>query len=270
LAMGAGVHGHDCVAPWEWRAGGVSVYRDGVDTRLRVALYVDGFNLYHAIENLKQPHLKWLNLWALGSRLCPPRTHRLVRAYYVTAKKNGESEKNERHQQYLNALRTVGVDYELGNFINDEVECRACTHRWNAPREKESDINLALAVVHDAYAQIFDVAYLVTADSDQAATARYLKANFPEKELVSIVPPGMEYSKAIKTYASVVHLNEGVIAQCLFPEKLMRQVDGETITVATRPKTYDPPKGWTPAKQQQVAAARRAPGTRSKVARGVV
>ena len=32
----------------------------------RVAIYIDGFNLYHSIDELKRPQLKWLNLWALS------------------------------------------------------------------------------------------------------------------------------------------------------------------------------------------------------------
>ncbi len=30
--------------------------------RDRVISFIDGFNLYHAIANLKRPHLKWLDL----------------------------------------------------------------------------------------------------------------------------------------------------------------------------------------------------------------
>jgi hypothetical protein len=31
----------------------------------RVCLYVDGFNVYHALD-IKYPHLKWLNYWKLA------------------------------------------------------------------------------------------------------------------------------------------------------------------------------------------------------------
>ena len=31
----------------------------------RVAVYVDGFNLYHAIDELRDNQLKWLDLWQL-------------------------------------------------------------------------------------------------------------------------------------------------------------------------------------------------------------
>jgi hypothetical protein len=35
----------------------------------RAMCYVDGFNLYHSISELKKPQLKWLDLWTLASRV---------------------------------------------------------------------------------------------------------------------------------------------------------------------------------------------------------
>jgi hypothetical protein len=37
---------------------------------MRVACYIDGFNLYHAIDDLDKPHLKWLDVCALAKSLC--------------------------------------------------------------------------------------------------------------------------------------------------------------------------------------------------------
>ena len=39
--------------------------------RKRAAFYIDGFNLYHAIDAYKRPYLKWLNLKALGRAIAP-------------------------------------------------------------------------------------------------------------------------------------------------------------------------------------------------------
>jgi hypothetical protein len=229
-------------------AAGVSI-SGGALKLLRVALYVDGFNLYHALEKLNQPHLKWLNLWALGERLLTRGQHRLVRVFYASAKKDDNPEKSERHQEYINALKSVNVEVCLGHFLAEAViECRKCGHHWNDNREKETDINLALAIIDDAYQDVFDVAFLVTADSDQAATARVLTERFPEKRLVSIVPPNMAASKAIKTYAPLtVHLREFMIAECLFPQSATQVVGGKEITTYRRPSDYDPPPNWTPA-----------------------
>lgn len=34
----------------------------------RIVCFVDGFNMYHALKQLQQPHLKWLDLQLLFSR----------------------------------------------------------------------------------------------------------------------------------------------------------------------------------------------------------
>ena len=45
----------------------------------RAAFYVDGFNLYHPINDLGKPYLKWLDLWALGEHLIPGRSEGVVK-----------------------------------------------------------------------------------------------------------------------------------------------------------------------------------------------
>lgn len=176
--------------------GGVSILGVHEAPKRRAALYVDGFNFYHSIDELAQPHLKWTNLWALGERMISRSTETLVRACYFTAKKPGAHAKNVRHQEYMNALQHHGVKVVRGHFIEDEGSCRRCGHTWPNPKEKESDVNLALTILDDAYADLCDVAYVLTADSDHGATARFYKERFPKKEFVSVVPVGMEPSKA--------------------------------------------------------------------------
>ncbi len=38
----------------------------------RVFAYIDGFNLYHQVQKLKNPHLKWVSLPALMSCFLAP------------------------------------------------------------------------------------------------------------------------------------------------------------------------------------------------------
>jgi hypothetical protein len=49
----------------------------------RVAIYIDGFNLYHAIADLNDDRLKWLNLVALG-RSFLRENETLVKCQYFT------------------------------------------------------------------------------------------------------------------------------------------------------------------------------------------
>ena len=91
---------------------------DGAPTPvLRSAFYVDGFNLFHALEDYLEPHLKWLDLWKLAELVIPSQTETVVKIVYCTAFYPGNSEKRWRHDQYLNALRIRGVDCQLGHFM---------------------------------------------------------------------------------------------------------------------------------------------------------
>jgi hypothetical protein len=51
---------------------------------MRVACYIDGFNLYHAIADLGKPHLKWVDLFALAQSLCRAE-ETLVKVAYFSA-----------------------------------------------------------------------------------------------------------------------------------------------------------------------------------------
>ena len=66
----------------------------------KVGFYVDGFNLYHAIDDLGQPHLKWLDLRALGQLLLDESKYgkELARVVYRTAYKKTNADKELRQK----------------------------------------------------------------------------------------------------------------------------------------------------------------------------
>lgn len=209
---------------------------------MRAALYIDGFNLYHAISDLEKPYLKWLNLWRLGEMLSKGHAKSLDRAVFCTAYFKSNHSKNVRHRAYVEALGNVGVQTKLGHITDEPMGCRCgCGHKWDAPREKETDINIALAMLDDAYQNLFDVAFLVTADTDQAATLRMMRARFPEKKLISVVPPGRFPSKHLLDLSDAkINLTADHIDLCAF--SAMVAAPGRR-TIA-RPFEYAPPQGW--------------------------
>lgn len=205
----------------------------------RASFYIDGFNLYHALSDLGAPHLKWLNLRAVAETLIANRTEFVSRIVFCTAYYPGDPSKRWRHDQYLNALRLVGVSCVFGHYVHETASCRSCGATWDRPSEKQTDINLALSFYHDAMTDAFDVAYLITADSDQAATARFLAENKPDKRLISVAPPGRNFSANITRYAAGrMQLTRSVIERNLFPAVLL---DPSGKAHGRRPREYDPP-----------------------------
>jgi hypothetical protein len=211
----------------------------------RAAFYIDGFNLYHAIADLDQPHLKWLNLWQLCGLLIPQQSQTLARVVWCTAVRTKDAAAMLRHRTLIRAMASTGVIHCEGHFTTEERKCLSCTNSWNAPVEKEGDVNLAISLIDDAYQNLFDHAYLVTADSDQVATAKLFLKRFPGKALTSVAPPGRSHSKEILALGlPKLTINVSQMERCLFPKNVV--YDG--AVVATRDASYDPPARLAPAK----------------------
>lgn len=204
----------------------------------RAAFYIDGFNLYHAIDDLAQPHLKWLNLWKLSAMLIPQRSEQLDRVVWCTAVRTKNAAAMLRHRTFIAAVKSTGVIHMEGHFTTEHRECKSCGHSWDAPVEKQGDVNLALALIDDAHQNLFDHAYLVSADSDQVATAKLFAARFPKKKLTSVAPPGRSHSKEILALGvPKMVMNVGQLEKCLFPKSVI----ANGAVVATRDPSYDPP-----------------------------
>ncbi len=211
--------------------------------RKRAAFYIDGFNLYHAVDSMKRPYLKWLNLKALG-RAIAPKSEVVKRVVWCSAFRPTNKSKLKRHEDYMKALQGQGVICRMGHFIHSTDGCNACGHSWQISVEKQGDVNLALSIAADAEDDLFDVCYLVTADGDHAATARYLKERFPKKKLVLVTPPGRYHNRHIEKIADACveiemhHLEASLLPQAAkFKKRLLRP--SQTVN---RPEVYDPPQ----------------------------
>lgn len=209
--------------------------------RQRAAMYVDGFNLYHALNDLGQPHLKWLNLQAVARLLVAGRPEDVVRIVFCTAVPTQSVEKQNRHRLYVRALEGTGVTVFKGHFSEEPRHCRKCGHQWQHPTEKEGDTSLAITVIDDAHRDRFDVAYLVSADGDHAPVARMIRDGFPSKRLVTVAPPNRQHNFKIRDAAhSKSAITADLVEKCLFG----RAVPDENGNMVIRPPAYDPPPGW--------------------------
>jgi len=211
-------------------------------TVLKAAVYIDGFNLYHAIADLGAPHLKWVNLRALSERIIR-RGENLTRVAWCSAVNTKNAQKMLRWRAYRKAQESVGVIVMQGHFTEEPRRCDQ-GHNYFHPTEKEGDVNFAISLISDAHLGLYDVAYMVTADSDQVATAKLFRTRFPNKAIVSVAPPGRRHSKEIiASCHDTRSIRREVIENCLFPGPTIIR-DGRLV--AARPAQYEPPPGWRP------------------------
>jgi uncharacterized LabA/DUF88 family protein len=210
---------------------------------MRVACYVDGFNLYHAIADLNKPHLKWVNLWTLGQSLCRS-GETLAKVEYFSAFATWKPDQYSRHRQYVAALKHFGVQCNMARFSEQSAKCLKCGAKWKRHEEKETDVHFSLTFLEDAIDDVFDRAIIVSADSDHVPAVRRVRARLPGKQIFVATPPG-RHSHArelLKVSQSGVNITPGRIARCLLPETILN--GGNQI--AKRPPEYDPPPGWAP------------------------
>jgi hypothetical protein len=186
----------------------------------RAACYIDGFNLYHAVDDLNRPHLKWVNLYALAESLCGP-GEALTKVAYFSAYTTWMPPSYARHRQYVAALKHYGVECHMARF-------------------SETDVNFSLTVLGDALDDIFDRLIIVSADSDHVPAVRMVRSRFPGKQVFVATPPNTHANarELLKVANSSTTITARLLAKCLLPATVV-DVDGNVIAV--RPAKYASP-----------------------------
>ena len=134
------------------------------------SVYVDGFNLYYGA--LRGQPYRWLDLCEFSRRLLEP-YNTITRIRYFTARvypSQGDSGVPERQQAYLRALDTIpNLSIHLGSFLKT---------RGRPPKEKGSDVNLASYLLLDAFDGEYEVALVISNDSDLTLPIRKVRERF--------------------------------------------------------------------------------------------
>ena len=194
---------------------------------LRSIAYVDGYNLYYGLRTKRWKKYYWLNIQKLVQQfLRPPQT--LVSTKYFTTIIKYPNDKRHRQQVYLEALKTL-PDFQIyyGHFLSDEITCLNCGHTSTTYHEKMTDVNIAVELMQDAFEDRFDVAFLLSADSDLVSPISAVQKSFPGKQVICIFPPKRS-SHALKQVSNgVVHIGRNELAKSIFPDRILK--DGVTL-----------------------------------------
>ena len=144
----------------------------------RVIAYVDGYNLYYGLREKGWKRFYWLNIKAMVGHFLRP-GQKLVATKYFTTIVNYPEAKRRRQSSFLEALQTLS-DFQIyyGHFLADSVSCRECGHTYRTYHEKMTDVNISVEMMSDAFQDQFDVAFLVSADSDLVGPVKAVQRLF--------------------------------------------------------------------------------------------
>jgi uncharacterized LabA/DUF88 family protein len=205
----------------------------------RVACYIDGFNLYHAIDDLgpESNYLKWLDLWSLTSAFVITSTEQLNSVYYFSALAYWLKAPKERHKAFVEAVKHFGVTPIMGHFKKKPGCCKKCGAVWTAHEEKQSDVNLATYLIHHSHIDQFDKALVITADSDLCPAIQLILDSHPEKEITILVPPNRyKITRELRGMVTAQRIKQKHLKNNQLPDVIRDETTG--AIVASRPKKY--------------------------------
>ncbi len=147
---------------------------------MRTNVYIDAFNLYYGC--LRSTPFKWLDVAALCHVLLP--RDNIQRIKYFTAvveARPGDPSQRVRQQFYLRALATTPkLSIYYGHFLSHAVAMPLADNPRRRvmvikTEEKGSDVNLATELLVDGFNDDFDVAVVLSNDSDLLAPIRVVR-----------------------------------------------------------------------------------------------
>ena len=192
-------------------------------------VYVDGFNLYFGA--LKGTDHKWLDLEKLFRFLLPNNTIKSIKYYTARVKQRaGDPDQPVRQAAYLRALETIpNLEIFYGHYRSYPKRLPTAKSVRKGKRikfveviktdEKGSDVNLATQLLYDAFLKDFEVAVVVSNDSDLEEPVRIVHDELGFK--LGIINPYKHPSKDLMKHADFFkRIRTGALANAQCPDSL--------------------------------------------------
>ncbi len=166
----------------------------------RVAVYIDGLNLWHALLSVDKS-LKYVDIYSLIASLVKP-SQELKFIKYFSAVQKHHSKNAREYKHYVERLESNELEVIIAHFKKKTKECPHCHAQWITQEEKETDVNLSLALFEDAMDDVYDVAIIISGDSDLVPPVKRVRSRFDMKTLIIATPPKrFAYSRDLRAVA---------------------------------------------------------------------
>jgi uncharacterized LabA/DUF88 family protein len=205
---------------------------------LKTNVYVDGFNLYYGA--LKGTPYRWLDIARMCNIMLPrDKIHQIKYFTALVTPRPLDPDQLTRQQTYLRALQTIpNLEIIYGHFLTHEIMMPLAPPKSGYVKvikteEKGSDVNLALHLLSDGYKNSYDIAVIISNDSDLLSPIQFVKQELGKT--IGILNPQKHPSRSLITVADFIkNIRPKVIAKSQFPE---------TLTDANG--TFNRPANWS-------------------------
>ena len=97
-----------------------------------------------------------------------------------------------------------------------------------------TDVNIAIEMALDAVNGNYDIAYLISGDSDLTPVVEKIKANFPEKKIIVCFPP----NRHSKNLMNVCHAHRVIFRKTLSTSQFPEQLQNKSGFNISRPERW--------------------------------
>lgn len=188
----------------------------------RVIVYVDGFNLYFGMKEAGYENCKWLDIDCLVNNLLKP-NQEVQQIKYFTSRVSNNPEKQKRQTTYIEALETKNIKVFYGHYQSDRVECKRCGNIWPKYNEKMTDVNIATQMIIDAYKDNYDMAMLISGDSDLVPPMKAIHENFNNKRVFVAFPPKRHNSSVSLAAKGSLIIGRKKLVDSQFPVEVQKR-----------------------------------------------
>jgi len=200
----------------------------------RVVVYIDGFNMYFGMLEAGFEHCRWLNLRCLVNSLLKP-DQELIAINYFTSRVSNNPDKQRRQTTYLEALEVEEIQIYYGHYQRNTIECSRCSNIWASYNEKMTDVRIATQILIDAYQDKYDMAMLISGDSDLVPPINTVHENFKHKRVFVAFPP-KRYNNSVAIVAKgSLTIGRKKLVECQFPKEVEKK-DGFKLR---KPKEWE-------------------------------
>jgi uncharacterized LabA/DUF88 family protein len=194
----------------------------------RTTFLIDGFNLYHSLNDacrhLRQGGIKWLNIHKLCNsyiRNITPRAT-LEQIYYFSAfayhRQRNDPQVIRHHKFLIECLKATGVNVEMGRFKAKKVYCNGCKTEATHYEEKETDVAISVKLLELFHLDQCDTAVLVTGDTDLGPAIRTAFRLFPGKQIYCLFPYGRKNNELAKIATDSFLISTDMYQSCQFDD----------------------------------------------------
>jgi len=162
----------------------------------RVSFYVDGFNFYYGLKDMRKidadwQKFYWLNYVKFFSHFIGE-NQILQKVIYFAAPPPFDVHGGNRQSILFRAnklLNPTTFEVVKGQFYKKSITCKVCKSDFTVYEEKRTDVNIAVRLLGDCSIDNVDTLVLVSADSDLVPPLQFIKSRHPDKNIRVYFPP---------------------------------------------------------------------------------